>query len=320
MHTKQMICAALVVTGAMGLVSSTSADVLGRYGAWTAAHSNAEAEIADLKAKTAVLVQADLSQLESLGPSRIWRVDGAISEIVDCADCPDMVVIPAGSYLMGSPDSEASRIGTEQQRRVAITYALAVSRFDITFDEWGACVRDGGCDGYSPSDQGWGRGRRPVINVSWNDAQTYVSWLNRKTGHAYRLLSQTEWEYAARAGTATAFFFGDALSPGLANYGGTNGVNGARSKRTTPVGRFKPNGFGLYDMAGNVWQWTQDCWSDYYAGPLDGAPALTGDCNRRALRGGAWNVGAANLRAAFRGRVPVESRKDIIGFRVARIL
>ena len=165
-----------------------------------------------------------------------------------------------------------------------------------------------------------------MINVSWDDAQAYVAWLSRKTGHVYRLLSQAEWEYAARAGTTTAFYFGTAISPSLANYDGTYGypdntiVNGLNRKQTTPVGSFKPNGFGLYDMAGDVWQWTQDCWSDYYAGPLDGAPDLSSDCHRRALRGGAWTGNPGNLRSADRLRNPTASRIYNIGFRVARTL
>jgi formylglycine-generating enzyme required for sulfatase activity len=326
MDLKRAIRRLPALGAALALASTAAADVLGRHAAWAASHSNAGAEIAELKTRTAALVQADTGGIAPDGPVHVWRVDGAIGEIVDCPDCPDMVVVPAGRYLMGSPASEPNRIGTELQRQVTIAYPFAVSQFDITFDEWDACVRDGGCDGYAPADQGWGRGRRPVINVSWNDAQTYVAWLSRKTGHAYRLLSQTEWEYAARAGTATAFFFGDAISPGLANYDGTYAypvssvVNGLNRQQTTPVGSFAPNGFGLYDMAGNVWQWTQDCWTDYYSGPLDGAPATAGDCNRRALRGGAWSVGPGNVRAAFRGRVAIDSRRDNIGFRVARTL
>ncbi|HTI66551.1 MAG TPA: formylglycine-generating enzyme family protein [Caulobacteraceae bacterium] len=313
----------------MGLASTAGADVLGRYGAWAKAHPNAEAEIADLKAKTAALVQARLSQPtppEAPQPPQIWRVDGAIGEIVDCADCPDMVVIPAGRFTMGSPLSEPNRISTEVQYGVTIAYPFAVGRFDVTFDEWNACVRDGGCGGYKPDDRGWGRGKRPVINVSWDDAQAYVAWLSRKAGHVYRLLSQTEWEYAARAGTTTPFFFGDAISPSLANHDGSYGypnntpVGGLRRGKTTPVGAFKPNGFGLYDMAGNVWQWTQDCWADYYAGPVDGAPVTGGDCGRRALRGGPWSGNPGNLRSADRLRNPVASRIDTIGFRVARTL
>jgi len=323
---KRVIWSVLALAVALDLASTASADVLGRYEMWKQAHPHAGAEIADLKAKTAALVQADMKRSQAAEAAGVWRVNGAIGEIIDCPDCPDMVVVPAGRYLMGSPDSEANRIGTELQRQVTISYPFAVSRFDITFDEWSACVRDGGCNGYTPADQGWGRGRRPVINVNWDDAQAYVTWLSRKTGQIYRLLSQTEWEYAARAGTTTAFVFGDTISPTLANYDGTYGypvssvVNGLNRHETTPVDSFKPNGFGIYDMAGNVWQWTQDCWSDYYGGPLDGAPASSGDCNRRAIRGGAWNVGPANLRAAFRGRVAADSRKDMIGFRVARSL
>ncbi|MDB5460033.1 MAG: hypothetical protein JWO72_1774 [Caulobacteraceae bacterium] len=326
MDLKRTILAALALAGALGLASTTSADVLGRYAASAKAHPNAEVEIADLKAKTAALVQAYLNQPQPPEPPQIWRVDGAISEIVDCPDCPDMVVIPAGQYTMGSPVSEPNRVGTEQQRRVTIAYPFAVGRFDVTFDEWNACVRDGGCGGYTPNDQGWGRGRRPVINVSWDDAQAYVAWLSRKTGHVYRLLSQNEWEYAARAGTTTAFYFGDKISPSLANYDGTYAypnntlVNGLNRKKTTPVGSFQPNGFGLNDMAGNVWQWTQDCWSDYYSGPVDGAATTNGDCGRRALRGGSWGGNPGNLRSADRLRNSTGSRIYDIGFRVARTL
>ncbi len=326
MGLKTAILAALVLAWATGPAPAARADVLGQYAAWAASHPNAEAQIAALKVKTASLALADQSRTAPPESWQIWRVNGAIGEIVDCRDCPDMVVVPAGRFLMGSPASEANRIGTEQQYQVTIAYPFAVGRFDVTFDEWDACVGDGGCGGYRPNDQDWGRGRRPVINVSWDDAQAYVAWLSRRTGHVYRLLSQTEWEFAARAGAATPFYFGDAISPSLANYDGTYGypgnteVNGLNRQRTTEVGAFPPNGFGLYDMAGNVWQWTQDCWSDYYAGPLDGAPDLGRDCKRRALRGGAWTGNPSNLRSADRLRNPTGSRIYTIGFRVARTL
>src|SRR5262249_37660295 len=124
----------------------------------------------------------------------------------ECGACPEMVVMPAGSFMMGSPANEAKREGDEgPQHRVSFAKAFAVGRFAVTFDEWDACVADRGCSGYRPSDQNWGRGRRPVIHVSWDDAQAYVSWVSRKTGKTYRLLSEAEREYVTRAGTSTPF-------------------------------------------------------------------------------------------------------------------
>src|ERR1700730_1185876 len=168
-----------------------------------------EARIAELKAKTAALVAAERPRLDALSPQQrlsappaIWRVPGALTAFKDCAGCPQMVVIPAGEFTMGSPPSEQ---GAETQHRVTIAAAFAVGKFEITFDEWGACVKDGGCDGYRPDDQHWGRGKRPVIDVSWEKAKAYVNWLSARTGKTYRLLSEAEWEYAARAGTTTKF-------------------------------------------------------------------------------------------------------------------
>jgi formylglycine-generating enzyme required for sulfatase activity len=124
----------------------------------------------------------------------------------ECAQCPEMVVVPAGSFTMGSPDSEEGRIEEEgPQHRVTFGRSFGVGKFAVTFEEWDACVADGGCNGYKPSDAGWGRGRRPAINVSWDDAKAYVGWLSRKTGKTYRLLSEAEREYATRAGTTTPF-------------------------------------------------------------------------------------------------------------------
>src|SRR5205823_12154354 len=138
----------------------------------------------------------------------------------------------------------------------------------------------GGCDGYKPSDYGWGRGRRPVINVSWDDAKAYAAWLANRTGKAYRLLSEAEWEYAARAGTTTVYFWGDAIGNNNAN---CDGCGSQWDKRqTAPVGSFKSNAFGLYDMAGNVWQWVQDCYhADYQGAPTAGSEWTSGDCSRR---------------------------------------
>jgi hypothetical protein len=138
----------------------------------------------------------------------------------DCTKCPEMVVVPAGSFTMGSPASELHRYSGESQLKVTIAESLAVSRFAITFDEWDVCVADGGCSNETPSDQGWGRGKRPVIDVTWHSAKAYAAWLSRRTGKTYRLLSEAEWEYVARAGTTTPFWWGASISTTQANYDG----------------------------------------------------------------------------------------------------
>lgn len=244
--------------------------------------------------------------------------------IKDCRDCPEMVAVPAGEFMMGSPTSEKQR-GPEAQHVVTIMRAFAVSRFEITFAQWDACVADGGCDGYRP-EAPWGRGRMPVVNINFANAESYAAWLSRKTGKRYRLLSEAEWEYAARAGSTTAFAFGPTLAAAQANFdaGAKTELNpaGAARGKALPVGSFRPNAFGLYDMHGNVWEWTQDCWNDEYgpAAPRDGRPALTGDCAGRVLRGGSWEDAASDLRAAARVASAVADRSWSDGIRVAREL
>jgi formylglycine-generating enzyme required for sulfatase activity len=245
--------------------------------------------------------------------------------IRDCRDCPQMVAVPAGEFLMGSPKTESHR-GTEDQHTVTIPRAFAVSRFEITVAEWDACLKDGGCGGDKP-DAPWGRGARmPVVNVSWTNAQAYAAWLSRKTGHRYRLLSEAEWEWAARAGSNDAFAFGPTLSAAQANFDASSKTElnpkGPMRGKAVPVGAFKPNAFGLYDMHGNVWEWVEDCWNDEYgpALPRDGKPALTGDCNGRILRGGSWEDGAADVRAAARVASAKTDRSWSDGIRVARDL
>ena len=244
----------------------------------------------------------------------------------DFPEAPEMMIIPAGSFMMGSPPGERGRHSAEEpQHRVEIPAAFAMSRDLVTFNEWGACVEDGGCHGYVPPDEHWGRGDRPVINVSRNDAQEYVAWLSAKTGRKYRLPTEAEWEYAARAGTTTPYYQGYEISTNLANYDGVDyprdGSPGIYRKTTTPVGSFPPNGFGLTDMEGNVWEWTEDCWNaDYRGAPADGSARLTGDCNRRVVRGGAFNNTPAYARSAFRFWEVGELRSSLIGFRVVRDL
>jgi formylglycine-generating enzyme required for sulfatase activity len=238
----------------------------------------------------------------------------------DCVNCPEMVVVPPGSFTMGSPESEPWRDENEgPQHVVTIPKPFAVGKFTVTFDEWDACVADGGCNGYRPEDAGWGRGRQPVINVSWNDAGAYVSWLNKKTGKDYRLLSESEWEYAARAGTTTAYYWGAEIGKGNANCNGCGSQ--WDNKRTAPAGSFAPNAFGLYDMAGNVWQWVADCYADSYKDSRrDGAASTSGDCSSRVLRGGSWSIYPRDLHAAYRYSSSPGYRYKYVGFRLARTL
>ena len=237
----------------------------------------------------------------------------------DCPTCPEMVVVPAGEFLMGSPNSEGGRTDDEgPQHRVSIDKAFAVGWYEVTFAEWGACVSAGGC-GHRPDDEGWGRGNRPVINVSWIDAQEYVAWLSRQTGQRYRLLSEAEWEYAARAGSGTRYWWGDSIGRGDAN------CRLCRSRwndeQTSPVGSFAANPFGLYDVYGNVWEWVEDCWYGSYSGAPSHARAWTGvrGCPR-LLRGGSWSSYPRGIRSAARGTVKSNVRTSVFGFRVARDL
>lgn len=232
----------------------------------------------------------------------------------DCGECPEMVVIPAGSFVMGSPASEEGRDPDEgPERTVRLSRPLAVGTFEVTFAEWDACVAAGGCSHW-PGDQGWGRGTRPVINVSWNEAQDYVAWLSRRTGRTYRLLTEAEWEYAARGGTTTPWHTGLSISPSQANFWDS------RLRRTQPVGSYPANRFGLHDMAGNVWEWVEDCPQRSYAGaPADASRAVTtGACSSRGLRGGSWVDAPHFLRSANRGGGTPGGRFNLIGFRVAR--
>ena len=244
----------------------------------------------------------------------------------DCPECPELVVVPAGSFRMGSPPGEEGRDEDEGPvHRVRIAEPLAVGVYEVTFMEWEACVEGGGCNGYRPDDEGWGRGDRPVINVSWEDARAYVGWLSRETGKRYRLLSEAEWEYAARAGTTGPFHTGATISTAQANYDGNyvygSGRKGEYRERTVRVGTFAPNAFGLHDVHGNVREWVQDCWNGGYGGaPDDGGVWERGDCNRRVVRGGSWVIFPWYLRAASRSRDAAGDRGSFLGFRVTRTL
>lgn len=258
----------------------------------------------------------------------------------DCEACPLMVVVPAGTFTMGSADDEEGRYPLEgPQHEVTIGAPFAVGVYEVTFEEWDACVNAGGCGGYSPGDEGWGRGDRPVINVSWEDAHSYLRWLSEETGREYRLPSEAEWEYAVRAGTTTPRYwpggedqcgYANGLDQDLArtNEGRAwmaeyNRLNPAECadghERSAPVGSYPANAFGLYDAMGNVNEWTRDCWHNSYEGaPADGSAWTTGDCSSRTLRGGGWLGGSRVLRSAFRLGYPAGNRYFLIGLRVAR--
>ena len=246
------------------------------------------------------------------------------AEFRDCPNCPEMVVLPAGAFVMGSPNSEKYR-GTEAQHPVTIRKPFAVGKYEVTFDQWEACVKAGGCGGYSPPDEGWGRKRQPVIHMNFPDAKAYVAWLSKTTGRRYRLLSEAEWEYAARAGARTAFAHGDVISAKQANFDASSSTSinpkGANRAKTTRVGSFAPNRFGLHDMHGNVWEWTEDCWHDEYAGAPDDGRAWTSlGCKGRVLRGGSWEDYAGDVRSAARVGSFEEDRSYADGIRVARDL
>jgi formylglycine-generating enzyme required for sulfatase activity len=267
----------------------------------------------------------------------------------ECNDCPELVVVPAGSFMMGPPDSEAFAFmvgapnnGQEQrsneslQHKVTIEKSFAVGRLAVTFDEWDACVADGGCAGYKPFDQRWGRGQRPVINVSWNDIQSYLTWLSRKTGKPYRLLSEAEFEYIALAGSKTAYPWGAEIGKGGANCDGCGSNN-----QTSRVEPFVANAFGVYEVAENpcgrdlgirrppcnVWEWVEDCDhgnhggpNDDYGAPLDGSAWMGLGCRGHVVRGGVWYYYPQFLRSSYRSSFTTDYRNYFLGFRVARSL
>jgi len=245
----------------------------------------------------------------------------------DRADFPEMVVIPAGRFMMGASPDDAERYREEEPRHPVSVAGFALARGDVTFAQWEACVADGGCNGYRPPGAGAGSLDRPVINVGWEDARAYVAWLNARLGEGrggagpYRLPTEAEWEYAARAGTATSRWWGNEIGLAKANClqcgGEWNGTRGS-----SPVGTFPANPFGLWDMLGNVWQWTEDCWTESYqaAAAEDGRAARAGSCDQRVVRGGSWHSAPRSVRLTHRFSQPESAREPTVGFRVARDL
>jgi formylglycine-generating enzyme required for sulfatase activity len=283
----------------------------------------------------------------------------------DCSRCPEMVAIAPGAFTMGVPPGEEEQENvpelfrhlSEPQHRVEIQEDYAVGRYAVTRAEFDAFVvetryRTGpGCRTYSLSDHRWDEEERPgsdwqrpgfaqtardpVVCVSWDDARAYAAWLSRRTGYRYRLPSEAEWEYAARAGSPQARFWGDRRDEAC-HYANVADVTmfAAAGLRpgpdrsfacsdgyvfTAPGGSFAPNAFQLYDMLGNVWQWVEDCWARSYAGaPADGSARTNGDCSRRVVRGGSWSVKPRDVRSGYRGWMDFGGRTTYVGFRIAR--
>ena len=230
---------------------------------------------------------------------------------------PQMVVLPPGHFRMGCLSEDDDCFFAEAKVHVVhIAHPIAISVYEVTFEDYD---RFAFLIEIEVDDRGWGRGHRPVINVSWNDAQKYVAWLSNQTGAKYRLPSEAEWEYAARAGSQTKYSWGDEIGDNRAVCDGCG--SSWDDHQTAPVGSFSPNSFGLHDMHGNVWEWVDDCWNDSYIGaPSDGSAWEQGKCWFRVLRGGSWNLYPWSLRAAFRLRHNRRSRDDFVGFRVVRKL
>ncbi|ALL14907.1 hypothetical protein AQ619_16895 [Caulobacter henricii] len=235
--------------------------------------------------------------------------------VQDCPNCPSMIVVPAGTFLMGSTAAEEGR-GRDEGPRHPVTFAnpFAVGRTEISFDEWNACVADNGCT-QKPADGGWGQGKQPVINVTWNDAMGYAAWLSKKTGQKYFLPSESEWEYAARAGGETAWNTGEAIVTDDANFLSVVG-------QPVPVASYPANAFGLHDLHGNVAEWVRDCHKaiGYFGAPNNGGIADEANCAARVQRGGDWTSEPAAIRSARRAPAAPLTRGTTVGFRVARAL
>jgi len=311
-----------------------------RFSAYRTLHPHPDGAVARIKAQTAkMLAAAPAMAADVASPPVIWRASPKPLELWDGADFPEMVVVPAGEYTMGSPMSEPNRLPFEAPlRRVRIGYAFAVSKTPITVGEYARFVADthydagNSCwthekdgDKVRPG-RGWARlgfeetGDTPAVCMNWSDVQAYLAWLSKTTGHAYRLLSDTEYEYANRAGTTTLYWWGDEI--GL-NHANCDGCGSALANiHPAPAGSFAPNPFGLYDTTGNGWEWLADCAADAGAAtPVDGAPNLAGNCGKHMMRGGSWNNKPPFLHPALHVGLDLSApRYDVSAFRVARTL
>jgi formylglycine-generating enzyme required for sulfatase activity len=299
-----------------------------------AAAENAAVE----KAAAEKAAQPDLALSVQPGSGQSFR--DRLTNGQPCPMCPEMVVVPSGKFTMGSPNSEPERGTVEDQVSVSIAEPFAVGKYAVTRGEFAAFVEetghktDGGCftGGKQEAGKSWRApgfaqdDQHPILCVSWDDAKAYLAWLSSKTGKTYRLLSESEREYVTRAGTTTPFWWGTSITPSQANYNGNypygrEGSKGEFRQRTVPVDSFKANPWGIYNVHGNVWEWTEDCWNERNSGnPGNGSAKATGDCKRRVVRGGSWFNTSRRLRSADRAGEPTVSRSSILGFRIGRTL
>jgi formylglycine-generating enzyme required for sulfatase activity len=294
-----VICLTLVATAASSRADSPSGPSVG----------SSSGQVVPVQ-KNLVFAQKQTS----LEPGEIFR---------DCDDCLELVVVPPGDFVMGSNDTPYEK----PEHTISIRRPFAIGRREVTFAEWDQCADAGACK-HRPDDHGWGRGDRPVVNVSWDDSKLYLAWLSQKTGQRYRLPSEAEWEYAARATTSLSapahiYYWGNELGHNNANCPGCGSE--WDKKQPAPVGSFAPNAFGLHDMLGNVWEWVEDCYFQSYAGgaPADAAPRTDRECATHVVRGGSWVgvEGPASLpRSAKRDWRPSDGRTYGLGLRVARTL
>ena len=270
-----------------------------------------------------------LSDCDAAEPARLMAGDGpeaptdpsgstqpAGETFRDCPNCPEMVVIPAGTFRMGCLSNDDSCYETEFPVHEVTIRSFALSKYEVTSAQWDACWSAGGCQGIGYSGK---LNQLPMIYVSWEEAQSFVGWLSEITGHAYRLPTESEWEYAARAGTETKYSWGSSIGNSQANCDGCGSQ--WDDEMTAPVGSFGANAFGLHDMHGNVDEWVEDCWNDSYAGaPSDGSAWLSGECEKRVTRGGVWFLPPRYSRSAFREGYFTTHSYHSTGFRVARTL
>ena len=343
----RMTVAAAIAVLCMDALTVRADDIQGwlkerrvRFAAYSAAHRSPDDEIADIRARSATIIsgQAPLTDSGLDRAPSIWRVSDSPIELWDGPEYPEMIVVPAGEYTMGSPASEPHRLPNEEPRhRVRIGYSFAVGKYSVTVAEYARFVADTHHDigeacftiehgeyrlrgnrdyqrvGFRQTSNG------PVGCVNWFDAQAYVAWLSKKTGHTYRFLSEAEYEYLNRAGTVSAYWWGEDIGMNRAVCDGCGSIWDKRQLAT--VGSFAPNPFGLYDTTGNNWSWLADCWNANYAGaPTDGSVFSTGDCDLHVMRGGGERSPYPELRSAYRSRHWFSLRNIVVGIRVARTL
>ena len=272
----------------------------------------ARARLEQIEAKAATRTPAPAPPPAAPQPPAASQPAASQAAIRDCPQCPEIVLIAAGAFEMGSTEMFDFEAPVHQ---VSIRKPFYIGRREVTFEEWDVCIAEGGCK-QRPDDRGMGRARRPAIDLDWDDAKGYTAWLSQKTGHTYRLPSESEWEYVARAGSTTTYPWGKTVDKDKAN---CIGCTTDPLKKAVDTGSFKPNAFGIYDMTGNAAEWVEDCWNDNYRGaPADGSAWTKPQCRERVLRGGSFNNDPRYLRSAARFKYDHDVRFYTNGFRVVR--